>query len=140
MYKYEVKPGAKICLSNDFVLFRYADVYFMRAEALWRKNNKTATAMVTKLLNDVRKRAFADYRGDKVLLASQLDDNRFLEEYGWEFCQEGHRRQQLIRFGVFTTKKWMNHEPSQAYRVLFPIPYKERYANPNLEQNEGYDK
>lgn len=138
MYKYEVKPGAKICLSNDFVLFRYADVYFMRAEALWRKNNKTATAMVTKLLNDVRKRAFVDYRGDKVLLASQLDDNRFLEEYGWEFCQEGHRRQQLIRFGVFTTKKWMNHEPSEAYRVLFPIPYKERYANPNLEQNEGY--
>jgi len=138
MFKYEVKPGAKPCLSNDFVLFRYADVYFMRAEALWRKNGKVATSMVTSLLNEVRKRAFADYRGDKVLLVSQLDDNRFLAEYGWEFCQEGSRRQQLIRFGAFTTKTWMDHKPSAPYRNLFPIPYKEMLANPNLTQNEGY--
>lgn len=139
MFKYEVKAGAKSCLSNDFVLFRYADVYFMRAEALWRKNGKKANSVVTTLLNEVRKRSFSDYRGDKVLLASQLDDDRFLAEYGWEFCQEGHRRQQLIRFGKFTTKKWMNHDGSEKYRVLFPIPYKERLANPKLEQNEGYN-
>ena len=139
MFKYEVKAGAKPCLSNDFVLFRYADIYFMRAEALWRKNNKVATSMVTSLLNEVRKRSFSDYRGDKILLASQLDDTRFLNEYAWEFCQEGHRRQQLIRFGQFTTKTWMNHEGSEAHRVLFPIPYKERLANPNLQQNDGYN-
>lgn len=138
MFKYEVKPGALPCLSNDFVLFRYADVYFMRAEALWRQNNKVATSMVVNLLNEVRKRSFADYRGSKVLLASQLDDDRFLKEYGWEFCQEGDRRQELIRFGKFTTYTWMNHTSSQPFRVLFPIPYEEMMANPNLIQNPGY--
>jgi hypothetical protein len=138
MFKYEIKPGALPCLSNDFVLFRYADVYFMRAEALWRKNNKVATSLVTSLLNAVRKRSFTDYSGAKVLLGSQLDDDRFLKEYGWEFCQEGCRRQQLIRFGKFTTYKWMFHTSSQPYRVLFPIPYAESVANPNLVQNSGY--
>ena len=138
MFKYEVKPGAKPCLSNDFVLFRYADVYFMRAEALWRKNNKVANSMVTGLLNEVRKRSFNDYRGDKVLLGFQLNDDRFLKEYAWEFCQEGHRRQQLIRFNKFTTYTWMGHDSSEPHRVLFPIPYQEIIANPNLIQNDGY--
>jgi len=139
MYKYEVKAGAKPCLSNDFVLFRYADVYFMRAEALWRKNNKVANSMITSLINEVRKRSFSDYRGDKVLLSSQLNDDRFLKEYAWEFCQEGHRRQQLIRFGKFTTYTWMGHNAaSEAHRVLFPVPYQEIIANPNLVQNNGY--
>ena len=34
---------------------------------------------------------------------------RFLDELGWEFAAEGHRRQDLIRFGGFTTKTWFNH-------------------------------
>lgn len=138
MFKYEVKVGAKPCLSNDFVLFRYADVYFMRAEALWRANGEVGTSMAVALINEVRKRSFEDYRGSLVLLSSQLTAERFLEEYGWEFCQEGHRRQQLIRFGTFTTKEWMNHTASEAYRELFPIPYEECVANPNLVQNPGY--
>lgn len=139
MCKYEIKAGAKSSLSNDFVLFRLADVYFMRAEALWRKNNKTATPIVVELINEVRSRAFADFKSDKKLKASQLDDERFVREYGWEFCQEGSRRQQLIRFGVFNTRTWSFHTVGSANtRALFPIPYEERLANPKLEQNPGY--
>ena len=136
--KYEVKKGALNTLANDFVLFRYADVFFMKAEAMYRKAGKVATQDIVDLINDVRKRAFTDFTGDKVLKVSELNDDRFLQEYAWEFCQEGHRRQQLIRFGQFTTKKWFLHDSSDSYRNLFPIPREERLANPKLEQNPGY--
>ncbi len=136
--KYEIPEGAKNSLSCDFPYFRYADVYFMKAEALWRKNNKVATQEIVNLINKVRERAFVDFSGDKVLKVGELDEERFLKEYAWEFCIEGHRRQQLIRFGVFTTKQWIMHTSSEPHRVLFPIPYEEILANPNLEQNPGY--
>ena len=63
---------------------------------------------------------------------------RFLDELGWEFAQEAHRRQDQIRFGVFTTKKWLSHRPNGDYRSLFPIPQDELNKNPNLTQNQGY--
>lgn len=138
MNKYEIKKGAVNTLSNDFVLFRYADVLFMKAEALYRKGGKVATREIVDLINDVRKRSFVNYTGNKVLKVADLNDERFLQEYAWEFCQEGHRRQQLIRFGVFTSKKWFLHDSSEDFRNLFPIPRKERLANPKLEQNPGY--
>ncbi|MFB6341305.1 RagB/SusD family nutrient uptake outer membrane protein [Saccharicrinis sp. FJH62] len=139
MQKYEIKTGAKNRLENDFVLFRYADVFFMKAEAIYRKNGKAANQEVVDLINKVRQRAFTDFSGNNVLTAAQLNDNRFLLEYAWEFCQEGHRRQQLIRFGQFTTKRWFWHTPSnEDYRNLFPIPRDEILANPNLIQNPGY--
>jgi hypothetical protein len=63
---------------------------------------------------------------------------RFLDELGWEFAAEGHRRQDLIRFGVFTTKTWFNHVPNGSYRTLFAIPEGAMTTNPNLQQNPGY--
>lgn len=63
---------------------------------------------------------------------------RFLDELGWEFVAEGHRRQQLIRFGVFTTETWFNHTPNGDHRIVFAIPQDALDANPNLEQNPGY--
>lgn len=54
------------------------------------------------------------------------------------FVRKVIRRQQLIRFGQFTTKKWFLHDSSDSYRNLFPIPREERLANPKLEQNPGY--
>lgn len=63
---------------------------------------------------------------------------RFLDELGWEFAAEGHRRQHLIRFGVFDTKTWFNHTPNGTHRKLFAIPNNALETNPNLEQNPGY--
>lgn len=140
MNKYEIRVGALNTLSNDFVLFRYADVLFMKAEALYRKNNKVATVEVVDLINSVRERAFGPFTDDKKVSVANLDDERFLAEYAWEFCTEGYRRQQLIRFGVFTTKTWFLHnEASDEHRLLFPIPKAELMANPNLVQNPGYE-
>lgn len=63
---------------------------------------------------------------------------RFLDELGWEFAIEGHRRSDLIRFGVFTTKTWFNHVPNGNYRSLFAIPSGEISTNSKLKQNPGY--
>ena len=141
MQKYEIRTGALNRLSNDFVLFRYADVLFMKAEALYWKNGGVATQDCCDLINSVRKRAFTTFTDDKKVTVAQLDDDRFLQEYAWEFCQEGQRRQQLIRFGQFLTKEWFLHEPTNdTDRLLFPIPREEMLANPNLKQNLGYPK
>lgn len=142
MVKYEIKKKAKNRLSNDFVLLRYADVLFMKAEALYRKQGRTADGTIVGLINDVRRRAFNDFTSDKMLQVSQLDDERFLQEYAWEFCQEGYRRQQLIRFGVFTTRKWYGHATAgeDDHLLLFPIPRDELLANEKLAQNPGYPR
>lgn|SRR5690606_6059597 len=63
---------------------------------------------------------------------------RFLDELGWEFNQEGRRRQDMIRFGVFTSKSWFSHNPNGSYRSLFPIPQSAINSNNNLTQNPGY--
>ena len=73
--------------------------------------------------------------------------NDICDEWCREFAFEGRRRIDLIRFGKFGgntdyvwdwkggTKEGTNFD---AYRNLYPIPTKERVANPNLEQNFGY--
>jgi hypothetical protein len=69
---------------------------------------------------------------------SDIPYGRFLDELGWEFAQEGRRRQDLIRFGVFTKKSWLSHVPNGDHRKLFPIPRVETEKNTNLIQNPGY--
>jgi hypothetical protein len=160
--KYEIGLGSNNILNNDFVLFRFADVLMMKAECLLRTGRADdAAAIVTQ----VRTRAFtrapekAMVTGAQLLEGSVYDygirDNRdvpantyeggadiqygrFLDELAWEFNQEGRRRQDMIRFGVYTTKSWFSHPASEAYRTLFPIPKRELEANGNLKQNPGY--
>src|SRR5690606_28831640 len=55
--KYEIKAGAKGGLSNDFPVFRYASVLFMKAEALLRKGDANGAAL---LVSQVRARSFPD--------------------------------------------------------------------------------
>ena len=69
---------------------------------------------------------------------ADIQYGRFLDELGWEFAIEAHRRTDLIRFGVFTTKKWFNHVPNGAYRTLFAIPQGAINTNNKLKQNPGY--
>lgn len=64
---------------------------------------------------------------------------RFLDELGWEFNQEGRRRQDLIRFGVWTTKSWLSHSATNDInKNLYPIPRAELDKNGKLKQNPGY--
>lgn len=152
--KFEYAQGITNRLSNDWPLFRYADVLMMKAEALMRSGQPGAGELVT----EVRKRAFEDIN-DAIVTDQQLEEGscydygrrdenletheggedikygRFLDELGWEFCQEGRRRQDMIRFGVFTTKSWFSHDKSNPNRNLYPIPNKIMLTNSNLTQN-----
>jgi hypothetical protein len=69
---------------------------------------------------------------------ADIQYGRFLDELGWEFAIEAHRRTDLIRFGVFTTKKWFNHVPNGTFRTVFAIPQNAIQTNSKLKQNTGY--
>lgn len=156
--KYEIALGTTNVLANDYVLLRYADVLMMKAESLLRTGNSDAAAG---LVTEVRSRAFADADKASVTGAdleegssydyglrnhlessseggSDIQYGRFLDELGWEFNQEGRRRQDMIRFGIYTTKSYLSHSPNGDFRELYPIPTSELGKNPNLSQNPGY--
>ncbi|MFZ4464518.1 MAG: RagB/SusD family nutrient uptake outer membrane protein, partial [Bacteroidales bacterium] len=94
--KFEVKLGAKENLSNQFPIFRYADVLLMKAECQIRNSGDGAG---DELINQIRTRA-----GVSLLSGVGLDE--LLAERGREMFFEGHRRQDLIRFGKFNNAWW----------------------------------
>ncbi|NNC82264.1 MAG: RagB/SusD family nutrient uptake outer membrane protein [Flavobacteriales bacterium] len=119
--KYEIAPGTGENLSNDFPLFRYADVLLMKAETQVRLNGAGAGDTY---INEVRSRA-----GVAPMTGADLD--MILEERGRELFCEGHRRQDLIRFGTFNDS-WWEKGSSDPSRNTFPIPQWAIDANPNL--------
>ncbi|WP_461639378.1 RagB/SusD family nutrient uptake outer membrane protein [Labilibaculum euxinus] len=158
--KFEYAIGSTNRLSNDWPLLRYADVLMMKAESLMRSGKAGAGELVTK----VRTRAFKNNPAKATVTDAELEAGsvydygrrdsykttheggadiqygRFLDELGWEFCQEGRRRQDMIRFGAFTTKSWFSHDvsTSSANRAIYPIPNQALLTNSNLSQNPGY--
>lgn len=125
---------------TDWNLYRLTWVYFAKAEALMRKNGGTANAQAVQLVNDCKKRAFttANWPANEYTTAT-LTLDELLNERGREFVFEGFRRDDLIRFGKFTTASWWDHTPSATFRNLFPIPQVQRTLNENLTQNPGYN-
>lgn len=160
MIKYELPTKKSENYDGDVPFYRYADALMIKAECLLRKGQADdAAAIVT----EVRKRSFDDiadatvtgaqltgpstykYGAYEAGVITDLDANdiqygRFLDELAWEFVGEHHRRQDLIRFGVFTTKRWLSHEPSSIGNniIIFPIPQFAMEANSKLVQNDGY--
>lgn len=131
MKKYEVdKTGLKDgkLLDNDIVLFRYADVLLMQSEAKVR-NGENGDAE----LNLVRSRVGMAPR------AATLEN--LLDERMMELAWEGWRRQDMIRFGVFTRSYSCRPQlpgEENGYTTVFPIPEKVIDMNPQLHQHKGY--
>ncbi len=119
--KFEIKKGAKENLSNDFPLFRYADILLMKAEVMIRQGRNG-----DEYINMIRERA-----GISPLSGATLDD--VLAERGRELFWEAHRRQDLIRFGKFNMA-WWEKNTSSPDRNIFPIPQWTIDANPNLAE------
>jgi hypothetical protein len=130
--KWEYKKGAT-AMENDCAIYRLADVYLMKAECLVRLETDNTEA--TRLVNELRKRAFTDPA--KLKTSVTLDDIRL--ERRFELAWENWGRQDMIRFGTF-----LNPIPGwrplalPEFRLLFPIPQTAIDANPNLTQNPGY--
>ena len=120
--KFEVKLGASANLSNDFPIFRYADVLLMKAETQIRMHGAGAG---DQWINMIRERA-----GLSDLSGATLDD--LLLERGHEMFWEAQRRMDLIRFGKFLDAWWEKDADDSPSRTVFPIPQWVIDANPNL--------
>lgn len=134
--KFEFAAGATPDLSNDYPIFRYADVLLTKAEALWRLQQDPTEAL--RLVNLIRNRAGVDdYQ-------APLTADKILDERGREMFWEVTRRQDLIRFdgvnGGATryNDPWNFKDVSDENKNVFPIPRDQIEANPNLNQNPGY--
>lgn len=114
--------------SNDFPIYRYADVILMQAECHVRLSNDAAAKP---LVDAIRQRAGLDALVNNPSLTDVYKERTF--ELNWE----GHRRQDMIRFGTFLKPNEFRGASSE-FRKLFPIPTSALNANPGLKQNPGY--
>ncbi len=117
-------------VDNDLVIYRYADVLLMKAEAILRGGTATNGDTPFSLVNSIRAKRGVDPLGS-------IDLNSLLDERGFELYWEGHRRQDLVRFGKFLDA-YTEKPASGPERLLFAIPSAALAVNPNLEQNPGY--
>jgi hypothetical protein len=139
--EYNLNYGSNgiVNMNNDMVVFRYADILFMKAECLMRLNGNKATQEAVDLINDVRQRSFsaADFTKEKYT-TSTLTMDELVDERGREFAYEMFRREDLIRFGKFQDAWWDKEQDPDKHYEIFPIPQTVITANPALQQNPGY--
>lgn len=126
-YDYASQSGQK---NNDWVVFRYADILLMKAEAILRGGTGTAADALA-IVNSIRTN-----RGVSNLTSLSLDE--LLDERGRELYWEGWRRQDLIRFGKFLGTWETKPNAGQPKELLFAIPSQQLSVNPSLTQNPGY--
>lgn len=133
MAKYEVDRNAfndGKSPDNDIVLFRYADVLLMKAEAAVRNGENGNTE-----LNLVRSRSGMGNR------TATLDN--ILVERLMELMWEGWRRNDLIRFNRFHQSYDLRTAPAieaDRHTIVFPIPSRALDLNEKLKQNKGYKR
>ena len=149
-------------VETDFPLFRLADVYLMYAECVVRLHNDwdnwaggsdatDPTVIASRKqgaiywINQLRERAGAS----DVWSSNFADDDAFLQfildERARELYHEGYRRTDLVRYGQFTTNKYIwqwkggvhDGQAVDSKYNIYPIPNTELTANPNL-YNDNY--
>ena len=121
---------------TDIPLFRLAEIYLTRAEASYRLGQTDAALSD---LNVIRMRAHANPM-------SSIDSSILLDEWCREFYMEGRRRSDLVRFGMFTSSRYLwdfkggvatGTGVDSKYNI-YPIPDNDIAGNPNMSQNPGY--
>lgn len=123
-------------MDNDWSVFRFSDILMIKAEAIMRSNGGVANSTAVDLMNQVRQRAYGN--ADHSYTVETLTLDELLNERGRELAWEGHRRQDLIRFGKFGDAWFEKEAWSGTQKEIYPIPPLALSANPNLEQNPGY--
>lgn len=150
LLKYEIDKSAQYSWAeNDFVLMRYADIIWMKEEAILRGGqgtSGTSSADFKKLMS----RSFAydenPEEAYKTAYPGYMTLDGILDERGREFAWELVRRRDLIRFGKFHDSNYVEYVTGKnEYRKWFPIPYsvlekskRDENGNPYWTQNDGY--
>ena len=132
--------------AENVVMIRLADIYLMAAEAA---NELSGPSSAYKFVNKVRERAFEP---DKPWTGMTKESFRtaLQEERKFELCAEGHRRVDLIRWGILLETvektKYFKYSTTKTNikpkHVKYPIPLDEILRNPVLLEsdptNNGY--
>lgn len=131
----------------DIVVYRYADMMLLAAEAYYREGN---SAKAIELINTVRARVGATPIAD-------IDIETISNERALELMWEPTRREDQIRFGIYA-EPTMDKNPTTKFSeisgadwgakgwtpdtrgitLVFPLPQQVIELNKNLKQNEGY--
>lgn len=111
----------------------------LRGASVYEYGHEEYTTASEDGYNDWSNKITTHEGGDDIILGGLLDD------LGWEFCGEMHRRQDLRRFkmtdgrNVWNGKSWFCKDATNTttYNV-YNIPDAARKANVRLKQNPGY--
>ncbi|MBJ6368276.1 RagB/SusD family nutrient uptake outer membrane protein [Snuella sedimenti] len=128
---------------TDIPLFRLSDAYLMYAEAHLQGGGGTIDKALG-YINALRERAYGNASGN--IDSGELTLDFIIDERARELYYEGHRRQDLIRFGLFTggdyVWPWKGNVAEgtsiPSHYNVFPFPLEALQANPLLEQNPEY--
>jgi hypothetical protein len=123
-------------MSNDFAVYRLADIILMKAEAQFR--NGDANAALATINQRISGISIRSRTGLPDFALSEMNLNGLLAERGRELSWEGFRRNDLIRFGHFLDARIPEKAVSPKYKLLYPIPKSQLDKNPYLKQNPGY--
>jgi hypothetical protein len=136
-YKGEQSAGIRY-FTNDYIIYRYADLLLMLAEAKNLLGESPATE-----INLVRARAYgAAYVPATDAFPNQPGDTdvkeAILAERYCEFILEGKRWLDLRRMGDNYIYKYTSVKSTEAYKLLWPIDRTTLTNNKALEQTPGY--
>lgn len=136
-YKGEQNAGSR-AYTNDFPIYRYADLLLLLAEAKVALAEDPAAE-----INLVRARAYgANYDSNIQGYPNQAIDSdpkqAILEERFKEFIFEGKRWYDLRRMGDQYVYEHTSLSPADAFRLLWPVNRGALTDNSALVQNPGY--
>lgn len=135
-YRGFVNSGGARLFQDDVILYRYADILLMKAEA---KNALGQDPTVE--MNLVRARAYGANFSSHAFVSGSVaqNDDAILKERLLELTYEGKRWWDLIRFGkVFELVPSLKSRATQTHLLLFPLAESTLSLNPKLKQNPGY--
>ena len=121
----------------DYPMIRLAEIYLIYAEACM---NLGVASMAMPYVSALSARAGVEP-------PSEITSEFLIAERARELMWEGHRRTDLIRFGLYNTSDYLwpykggdsfAGQPFPDYKLVFPIPPTELAANDLLVQNPGY--
>ena len=130
-----VVSGARLFL-DDVILYRYADVLLMKAEA------KNALGQdPSPEINQVRQRAYGENFDNHVLVSGSQEENddAILQERLLELAFEGKRWWDLLRFGkALEVVPSLQNKANPEHFLLFPLSNEILSLEPRISQNPGY--
>lgn len=121
---------------DDYVIYRFADVLLMKAEAQNGLGEDPSEA-----INKVRKRAYGvNYVNHTFVKGTKIfNDEVILKERLLELAVEGKRWWDLVRFDkAFDLVPSLANRKTDRYLLLFPISETTLSIEPKVKQNPGY--